>query len=506
MIKCSCIPDAGSLEYAILNNPAEIAVFIKQRGRMRPPKVLKLFFTLLLSLIFIPSSLQAAENQNDSAVVRRELEAEQAVSRTARRAQQKLTLDKIQKVSFEDILKDPDNVNLNFRYAQQQVAQSDLLGAMGTLERILAVNPDLHEIRLFYAVVLFRLDNLPETERELDALEKAPLSDALRAEWKKYRREVRIRKKRTRFSLRESVGFQFDTNRNAAASSKNALFSDILISNSAENRRRSDEAFLNITSVDAAHDLGFQAGHTLLGSFNYYLQNQNHVDTLDLGSFDYELGGTYKSRIVNFTPTFTASHVFLSDENYLRTQGGNFRFDRTFKDRLTAYLNYRIEHQDYLRIKENDAADQRTGVENGVSLGASYALTPSMGVSASVLYSYKNAKANYEGYDRFMFRTSHSWLLGKGQFLINALEFGTDRYDEQDAAIATIFRKDHTFRYRVTYGAPLTFFQIGRILPGPMKDIVASVGYEYFRSLSNITNYSYTNNKIQALLTKKWEF
>lgn len=454
----------------------------------------------------MPFSAFAAENKNDSDVVKRELAAENQISKVARKAQQKLTFENIQNVTFEDILRDPDNADLNFRFAKQQVAKNDLLGAMGTLERILAVKPELHEIRLFYAVVLFRLDNLPEAERELNTLEKAPLSAALRGEWKNYRREIKLRKKKTHLSVRESIGYQFDNNRNAASSSKQVLFADTRIDSAPENRRRSDEAFLNITSVDVTHDLGFQEGHLLLGSFTYFLQNQNHVDSLDLGSFDYELGGTYKSRLVNFTPTFVASHVFLSDENYLRTQGGNFRFDRTFFERLMVYLNYRVEHQDYLRIKENDTANQRTGYENGISGGASYSLTPNMGVSGSILYSYKNAKVNYEGYDRWLFRFSHSWLLGKGQFLINGVEFGIDRYDEQDAAIATRFRRDQTFRYRLTYGAPLTFFQVGRILPGPFKTIVASVGYEYFRSLSNITNYTYTNNKVQALLTKKWEF
>ncbi len=472
---------------------------------MKPPKFLSALFAVLCFVSFSAPAF-SAETQNDAAVVKRELAVEKQVSKVARKAQQKLKFEQVQAVTFEDILRDPDNAELNFRYAQQQVAKNDMLGAMGTLERILAVKPELHEVRLFYAVVLFRLDNLPEAERELNTLEKAPLSPALRAEWKTYRREVKMRKKKTRISLRESVGYQFDTNRNAASSSKQALFSNVRLDNPPENRRRSDESFLNITSVDVTHDLGFQAGHTLLGAFTYYLQNQNHLDSLDLGSFDYELGGTYKSRFVNFTPTFVASHVFLSDENYLRTQGGNFRFDRTFKDRLTLYLNYRVEHQDYLRIKENDAAHQRTGVENSISTGASYALTPTMGLNGSVYYAYKNAKADYEAFDRWLFRGSHSWLLGKGQFLINALEFGVDHYDEQDVAIATRFRRDQNFRYRVTYGAPLTFFQIGKILPGPFKDIVASVGYEYYRSLSNITNYTYTNNKIQALLTKKWEF
>ncbi len=460
-----------------------------------------------LSLLsFLPASAFAEDPKSQEAIIRRETLSQKAVVSTARKADEKKLYDNLKKISFEDILKDPDNPQLNYQYALQQVKENDLLGAMGTLERVLATHPDLHEVRLFYAVVLFRLDNMPEAQREIDTLENAPLNDALRKEWSSYRDQIKLRKKKTRFSLTQANGYAFDTNRNSSPSSKKILFGNILADNTVESRRRSDSSFLNITSLDVTHDLGFQAGHELYGSFTYYLQNQNKIDSLDLGSYQYELGPVYKGRYFNFMPTFSASHVYLSDENYLRTQGGNFLFTRTFKNRLDTFLKYSIEHQDYLRIKENDAATQRTGVKNSVIMGAGYMLTPSMKISGALNYAYKNAKANYEGYDHYGFLVSHSWLLGKGQFLINSIDTSFDRYDEQDAAIATIFRKDSNFRYRVTYGAPLTFFLIGKVLPKPFKNMIASFSYEYFRSLSNITNYTYTNNKFQALLTKRWEF
>lgn len=51
-------------------------------------------------------------------------------------------------ISFADVLKDPDNIELNFRFARQKVAEGDLRGAASTLERILLVQPNLGQIRL----------------------------------------------------------------------------------------------------------------------------------------------------------------------------------------------------------------------------------------------------------------------------------------------------------------------------------------------------------------------
>ncbi|TPW12213.1 MAG: hypothetical protein FD129_1511, partial [bacterium] len=68
-------------------------------------------------------------------------------------------------------------------------------------------------------------------------------------------------------------------------------------------------------------------------------------------------------------------------------------------------------------------------------------------------------------------------------------------------------RQDKQFRTRVTYGAPLTFllfkFGKGNRL---FDDTTATVNFEYFRSLSSITNYTYRNFKSTMMLTKRVEF
>ncbi len=94
--------------------------------------------------------------------------------------------------------------------------------------------------------------------------------------------------KRTQFSVTQSNGWEFDDNRNASPSDKRVLFSGIPINTSEQTRRRNDTSFLNITTVDAAYDLGTQAGHQLIGSFTYFMQEQTQVDNLDLRSFQYD--------------------------------------------------------------------------------------------------------------------------------------------------------------------------------------------------------------------------
>ncbi len=462
---------------------------------------------ILIALLALPPALLIAEDiQRDTEGLRRETQAEQKTALTARAAKQKKAFDKAEEISFEEILAQPDNIELNFQYAQQQVKENDLLGAASTLERILLINPNLPQVRLFYAVVLFRLDNLTEAERELDAVSSLPMPDDLRKELKLYRRQINLRKKRTRFNIRESVGFQWDSNRNSSPSSKHNLFFEIPIDVTGNDRRRQDNSFLNITTLGFTHDLGFQAGHEFFGSFTYFLQNQNHVDDLDLQSLQYEVGGTYKSRWFHFTPSFYASHIFLAKETFLRVQGGNFEISRNFFNRLDVYSAFHVERQDYRSVSKSPTARGHFGTEVGLENGVSFLITPNMKGSLGIDYTRKNAKEEFNAYDRLTLRAGHTWLLGKGQFVINTLDTDFDYYQEPDVTIAGRIRRDKGFRYRMTYGAPLTFFLIGKILPGPFKDVTLSFTYEYYRSLSNITNYTYTNNKLQGLLTKSLEF
>ena len=37
------------------------------------------------------------------------------------------------------------------------------------------------------------------------------------------------------------------------------------------------------------------------------------------------------------------------------------------------------------------------------------------------------------------------------------------------------------------------------------KELMATLTYEYFHSLSSIDNYSYTNNKIVGLVSWRWD-
>jgi hypothetical protein len=69
-------------------------------------------------------------------------------------------------------------VDTGMALARRQIAGRDLLGAAGTLERVLFASPEAVPPRLLYASLLCRLDDRQGADIELGLLAGKPIADA----------------------------------------------------------------------------------------------------------------------------------------------------------------------------------------------------------------------------------------------------------------------------------------------------------------------------------------
>lgn len=467
----------------------------------------KLSIYILCLALFCPLASAEVQEEIESAVPKRQLEIDKAVRDASREAliQKDLETDEI--VTYEQILDDPDNIPLNFRYAKSQVREGNLVSASATLERILLVNPNLPRVRLFRALVLLRLDDMAEAERELKRLKSAPMPDELRAQIKNYLNQIRLSRKSTRFSTSFTTGFAYDSNRNAAPSGKERLVLDTPTGLTGTSKKRRDTSFLVIHSFEVEHDLGFQTGHKLTGSLNYYLGEQTVADDLDIESFSGQVAPIINTPLATLTPKVSFSNLLLSRETYLRSTTLGMRAEKALGKRLSLFADGNWSDENYLGIVENQSSKERDGDKITVEVGATVVLRPTMTLTSRMNYENKYAKRPYNAYEGFTFSNSHVWILGKGQFLVNSLDFTVNGYEEADPAISVRTRRDEQLRYRILYGAPVTFLLGLYDFPSWMtKDLTATISFEQFRSHSSIPNYSYSNSKLSTMLIKRLNF
>jgi hypothetical protein len=237
---------------------------------------------LSVTLANAQAQTKATSEVKDAQGQLRQIEEQRKASAAARQQ-----LPAAENITFADVLKDPDNVDLNFRFAKAQVSRGDVKGAVGTLERILLVTPDLAPVRLFYAILLYRLDSLDEAEREFLSLSKAKVPSAMRAQIERFLSDIVLRRKTTRYKVQLTVGGHFDSNRNSAPKTNQVEVGGVLFNLVGDSQKRNDFGVVGVVTGELVQDLGMQAPHELHVSATYFHDDQFAVDSHDtqVGSF-----------------------------------------------------------------------------------------------------------------------------------------------------------------------------------------------------------------------------
>lgn len=434
--------------------------------------------------------------EDEAARTAREAPPAAAALEAAGEARRRRALEGAGSVTYEDVLKNPDDVDLNYRWAKRQVETGDLKGASATLERILMVKPGLTKVRLTFAVVLFRLDSLPEARRELEAV-KRQASGAVRAEAEEYLRRVASRERLTHVRGTLGIGYAWDTNRNAGPASNQRLFRGTAL-NLTTGRATDDTSVLALVQAGLRRDLRRFPGGALTADFTHYRAEQTTLNTLDLQAFTFAGGAEFKRGKTTVAPQLVFDHVRLSEETYLRTRGVRLRVDRRVNKHLSLNTAFSTVFNDHVRTTDIPTATERTGNEAGIKVGAQVTASPTQRVNVDVGYQQRDARKMYNGYERNSLSLTHSWLLGKGRFLLSGVNLDRDRYSAPDLAIANQERADDKARLSWTFGQPLS--PLGKLF----EPLLLTATYEYLQVNSNILNYSYTNNKVSGMLTYRW--
>ena len=411
-------------------------------------------------------------------------------------------------VTFEQILADPDNIELNYLYAETQIRNGDVISASATLERILLIDPNLPRVRLLYAIVQYRLENLAEAQKELESVRELEMPDSLRLEIDQYLYQIQQKRKRLRMSAYVSLGGGYDTNRNGSPSSGQVLILDTPFDVSGSAAQGDDWNVQGVTRFDAVYDLGFQARHELFGSLTGYAQQQKQLGQYDIRSGSVEFGGNYDLTPTTITPVVYDRRLSLARQNYLHVTGMRLRATTQVMSGVAGYVEGVGEDQKYRNISTDQFGRERSGPQWEFAVGSELVLNPEMRLSVEYRYLLKQAREKYNAYIENGYSISHTWLLGGGQFLLSTFSYQHDVYDDPDLLVSPTTERDQLYRFRVTYGVPVNAVMgsesttIGAALSG----VNLTGTFEYFREGSKITNYAYTNRKYSLAFSKRWEF
>lgn len=451
-----------------------------------------------------PAPAQQAATESREGDVRDSIESQREVDRTARDALDLEAFSKGPRVTYQQVLEDPDNIELNVRYALTQIRDGNVRGAGATLERVLLIRPDIAVVRVLFAIVLFRLDNLDEAERELLALQELDLEPELRSQIDQYLDQIAARRKKTIFTFAMNFAAQYDWNRNASPKSEIRLAADLPTRVVGSSSRQDDIAMNGLAQISFEHDLGLQKQHKMIGGLVYYQGEQTQQDDLDLRAITLDFGYELDFAPSTVTPRLLYERIDLSKEKYLTAVGGTVDWVYGLSNTWSVFAAGTIKYQSYNNITSSLTATQRSGREYEAKLGTSLILTPRQRVRVTYTQTRNIASRSFNSYERNQIGATHTLLFGDGDFLLSSLTINNDRYDDRDPSISARNRHDWGGRARVTYGIPWSgiFDNAGEF----WKPFTFTLGAEAYRQVSSITNYTYNNYRFSIGINRRWTF
>src|SRR5829696_2006453 len=114
---------------------------------------------------------------------------------------------------FAQVLREPANLDLSFRFAEIATAAGDYEAAIGALERMLFYNPALPRVRLELGILYFRLGSYEMARSYLaGALAGADAPPEVRARVEPFLFEIDRRLATTQWSGFGQLGVRFQTN------------------------------------------------------------------------------------------------------------------------------------------------------------------------------------------------------------------------------------------------------------------------------------------------------
>ncbi|MFW5835064.1 MAG: hypothetical protein ACOCYE_13305 [Pseudomonadota bacterium] len=395
---------------------------------------------------------------------------------------------------------DPRDLDLAFAYSEVAIALGDYEAAVGALERMLVLDPDLPRVRLELGALYFRLEAYEVARVYLDETLALPnVPPEVEARVRELIAAIDARTARHAWSANLFVGARYQTNANAGPSSRRIDLGGIDVVLDDEVTGQADVNAFALLNGTYGYDLGTQARDTLelagLAFGALYAEERQ----LDLTVLEVDAGprlqlaerGLPRGSI---RPYVSGAMFGLDRAMYSTSIGGGLNLRLLPTERASVDLYYDLRQDDFVASSDQPTADERDATYQALRGVLRYALDERVVVEGTLLGADNHAEESFRsfteivagaslllGFDAPLLAEAPPWYVGIG---------GTLRrvdYDRPDPLLdpATTRRDDE---WRV--GASLTANVTGRAA------VITRIDYRDVRS--NVDLYDFDNTAVSV--------
>jgi hypothetical protein len=408
-------------------------------------------------------------------------------------------------VTYDQVLENPDDIMLSYRFALKQIEDGDLLGASATLDRLTLLAPQEPNIRALRAIVLYRLGNLREAKNEFEDLLKLDIDPQLRTNIERYAEAIDQKSQDTRVSLLLSLGYQFDSNR--AGGNKvdrvRTVVGNFELNNAAPTE--DDQSIQALARLSVEHDLPGQDRHMLFGNVTLYDGDQIELDEFDTQTVGAQAGIRLEIGELFVTPNINYNHLWLGEESYVDIFQAEVRYDWRLNDPINLFGAFSGADYDYHGTPDYPEADIQSGLDIAAKVGVDWYLGADHKLTFAYTHRRFDAEVDFESFDGDRLNIDHIWLISHGIFLATNASVEWDRYDALDPLFIGDDREDVIYRGRLTLGVPVATM-IGEEQTGFLEGLLLTTYGEYYNQDSNNELYDFENIRAGAAVSKRFQF
>jgi tetratricopeptide (TPR) repeat protein len=313
----------------------------------------------------------------------------------------KASLEAKKAALFQQMLRDPSNLDVTFAYADVAAQLGDNEAAVAALERMLLFNPNLPRVDLELGVLYFRMGSYEAAQSYFDKAKSFNPPPEVTERVDDYLARIHTAEQASQLSGFFFMGSQYQTDANVAPGSPliHSPIGDVLLSN--QFVKHDDANIFATGSVLYSYDIGNQDRDTIevsgTGFANHYMQFKR-LD-LDLGEVTAGPRFRYPSAPwiddLTFKPYVILNEVGLGENQYFWTYGVGLEFTGVFLGDVSAKIAWEFREKNFTDAPDRPLSRGLTGNDNLLTLTLTKPITPNSALSFEFDYLDQATRLTY---------------------------------------------------------------------------------------------------------------
>ena len=397
-------------------------------------------------------------------------------------------------ISFQDVYENPDDQQLNLTYAREAFEDGRLSDAASALERMLFFTPDWDSARLFYAIVLFDLDDRIAAKREFDILSTRQLPPDQSAQVSAYLdvingRVPEVDGDKGGLSGRLAVSARYDDN-------AGGVFGDVVFGN----QDQSDEALglaaslLYSTPIQSGSDIEAYAGASA------QIRRYADISDADFDVYGLRAGLVGDAEKVRWQADLSFRDISVGGDDYLQQLGGAVQLGYKITDTFMLSAHGGWYDRNFDVIPGTPASEQRTGDLTEVGMGFTFEPLEALRLRGRAMYQSVSAESDEFAYDGPRISGDIRYAFTPGAYLAGTAIYRKLNYDGTSIFVFPVgAREDENLTLRGALGTKLSTLT-GQ--DGFSDDVTLEFGVNYAERTTNIPggDFDNTGGEIRLIL------